>query len=72
MLDDRERKIFAENLNFYMNKFGKSQADIVSDLGINKSTISLALKPFLNNKTISPIINMNIQCDGVKSLAMIC
>ena len=40
MLDDKERKIFAENLNFYMNKFGKTQADIVSDLGVNKSTIS--------------------------------
>ena len=40
MLDEKERKIFADNLNFYMNKFNKSQADIVSDLGINKSTIS--------------------------------
>lgn len=40
MLEDKEKKIFSQNLNFYMNKFGKSQADIVSDLGINKSTIS--------------------------------
>ena len=40
MQQDKERKIFSDNLNYYMNKFGKSQADIVSDLGVNKSTIS--------------------------------
>lgn len=40
MSEERERKIFAENLNAYMKKHGKTQADIVADLQINKSTIS--------------------------------
>ncbi len=35
-----EKKIFADNLNYYMNKHGKTQADLIADLGINKSTIS--------------------------------
>lgn len=35
-----EKKVFAENLNYYMNKSGKNQSDLISDLGLNKSTIS--------------------------------
>ena len=40
MSEDNERLIFSKNLNYYMDKFNKSQADIVVDLGVNKSTIS--------------------------------
>lgn len=40
MSDEKEKKIFSDNLNYYMKKQGKSQADIVADLDINKSTIS--------------------------------
>lgn len=35
-----EKKIFAKNLKHYMDKLGKTQIDIINDLGINKSTIS--------------------------------
>lgn len=40
MSDEKEKRIFSNNLNYYMKKNGKTQADIVIDLGINKSTIS--------------------------------
>ena len=40
MSDEKEKQIFADNLNYYMKKHGKTQADIISDLNINKSTIS--------------------------------
>jgi len=35
-----ERKIFASRLNHYMALHGKTQTDLIHDLGINKSTIS--------------------------------
>lgn len=35
-----EKKIFAKRLNYYMDKTGKTQSDLIDDLGINKSTIS--------------------------------
>lgn len=35
-----QKQIFADNLNYLMQRFGKTQIDIISDLGINKSTIS--------------------------------
>lgn len=40
MSDSDERKVFANNLNYYMKACGKNQADLITDLGINKSTIS--------------------------------
>lgn len=40
MLDDKYKKIFSENLNYYMNLRGKTQTDIINDLDINKSAIS--------------------------------
>lgn len=40
MSDEKEKKIFSSNLNRYMKKTGKTQSDIITDLGINKSTIS--------------------------------
>ena len=40
MSDSEERKIFAHNLNHYMDRASKSQSDLIIDLGINKSTIS--------------------------------
>lgn len=33
-------KVFARNLNYYMSKNGKTQIDLINDLGVNKSTIS--------------------------------
>ena len=40
MLDDKYKKIFSKNLNYYMNLRGKTQTDIINDLDINKSAIS--------------------------------
>lgn len=40
MLDDKYKKIFSKNLNYYMNLRGKNQTDIINDLDINKSAIS--------------------------------
>lgn len=40
MSDEKEKKIFSDNLNYYMKKFNKAQTDIIADLGVNKSTIS--------------------------------
>jgi transcriptional regulator with XRE-family HTH domain len=36
----RETEIFAQNLIFYMDRSGKSQVDLIRDLGVNRSTIS--------------------------------
>ena len=38
--DEKYKKVFSKNLNFYMQLRGKTQTDIVTDLGINKSAIS--------------------------------
>lgn len=38
--DDKYKKKFSENLIFFMNLRGKTQTDIITDLGINKSVIS--------------------------------
>lgn len=38
--DDKYKKIFSKNLNYYMNLRGKEQTDIINDLSINKSAIS--------------------------------
>lgn len=35
-----EKTVFARNLNALMDRNGKTQADIINDLGVNKSTIS--------------------------------
>lgn len=40
MSDEDYRRIFAKKLNKYMEIFNKKQADIINDLGINKSAIS--------------------------------
>lgn len=40
MLDDKYKKIFSKNLNYYMKLRGKTQTDIINDLDINKSAIS--------------------------------
>lgn len=39
-LDDKYKKIFSKNLNYYMNLSNKTQTDIINDLNINKSAIS--------------------------------
>lgn len=38
--DDKYKKCFSKNLNYYMNLKGKTQTDIIYDLNINKSAIS--------------------------------
>lgn len=40
MTDDKYKKLFSKNLNYYMTLKGKTQADIINDLDINKSAIS--------------------------------
>lgn len=40
MSDEVYRKIFSRNLSYYMEKSGKTQADLINDLNINKSAIS--------------------------------
>lgn len=40
MLDNEYRKIFAKNLNRYMQINGKTQADLIKDLKYSSSTIS--------------------------------
>lgn len=40
MSEEKERAIFARNLNYYMKQTGKLQSDIITELHINKSTIS--------------------------------
>lgn len=40
MEDDYYKKIFSQNLKYYMELNEKTQVDIINDLGINKSAIS--------------------------------
>lgn len=40
MTDEIYRKIFSKNLNCYMELNGKTQTDIINDLGFNKSAVS--------------------------------
>lgn len=40
MSEEDYRKIFSEKLNFYMNKCGKTQNDLVRDFGYSASTVS--------------------------------
>lgn len=38
--NEEQRKIFSENLNYYMELKDKTQIDLINDLGFNKSTVS--------------------------------
>ena len=40
MPEEEYRKIFVERLHYYMNLSGKTQNDLVSDLGYSASTVS--------------------------------
>ncbi|MCD7863583.1 MAG: hypothetical protein LUG61_08810 [Lachnospiraceae bacterium] len=40
MGEDYYKKIFSENLKYYMSINEKTQVDIINDLGVNKSSIS--------------------------------
>lgn len=40
MSEDEFKKIFSKKLKYYMNKYEKTQSDLVNDLGFNKSTVS--------------------------------
>lgn len=40
MSDETYKKIFSKNLNRYMEINGKTQSDLINDLGFNKSAVS--------------------------------
>lgn len=40
MQDEIYRRTFSRNLRFYMEKNGKSQVDLINDLGFNRSAVS--------------------------------
>ena len=40
MSDDQYKKVFSENLRYYMMLNGKNQVDLINDLGFNKSAVS--------------------------------
>lgn len=40
MPEETYKKIFSRNLNYYMELNGKSQSDLINDLGFNKSAVS--------------------------------
>lgn len=40
MSDDAYKKIFSKNLNHFMELNGKTQTDLINDLGFNKSAVS--------------------------------
>lgn len=39
-MNSKYKKVFSDNLKQYMSICGKSQADIIADLGFDKSTVS--------------------------------
>lgn len=40
MSEESYQKIFSKNLNYYMTLNGKTQTDLINDLGFNKSAVS--------------------------------
>lgn len=40
MSDEKEKQIFSKNLKYYMELNNKQQIDLITELGVNKSTIS--------------------------------
>ncbi len=40
MPEETYKKIFSKNLNYYMELNGKTQSDLINDLGFNKSAVS--------------------------------
>lgn len=40
MSEDYYKKVFSTNLKRYMDLYGKSQIDLINDLGLNKSAVS--------------------------------
>lgn len=40
MPEEIYKKIFSKNLNYYMELNGKTQTDLITDLGFNKSAVS--------------------------------
>lgn len=40
MSEDNFKKIFSENLKYYLDKNNKTQVDLINDLGFDKSTVS--------------------------------
>lgn len=40
MPEDTYKKIFSKNLNYYMKSNGKTQIDLINDLGFDKSAVS--------------------------------
>lgn len=44
MTDEQQKKVFAENLNYYMELNHKQQIDVAKDLGINATTLNMWCK----------------------------
>lgn len=44
MTDEQQKKVFAENLNYYMELNHKQQIDVAKDLGINPTTLNMWCK----------------------------
>lgn len=44
MTDEEQKKIFAHNLNYYINLNNKQQVDVAKDLGINTTTLNMWCK----------------------------
>lgn len=44
MTDEQQKKVFAENLNYYMELNHKQQVDVAKDLGINATTLNMWCK----------------------------
>lgn len=40
MQDEIYKRTFSKNLRYYMEKNGKSQVDLINDLGLNRSAVS--------------------------------
>lgn len=41
MTDEQQKKIFSQNLNYYISINGKLQNEVAKDLGINASTLNM-------------------------------
>lgn len=40
MAEDEYKRIFAQNLNYYLNLYRKNQMDLIKDLNLSSSTVS--------------------------------
>lgn len=57
--NDRQKLIFASNLNHFIARSGKLQKDVAKDLGINATT----LNSWCTAKSMPPVSKINALCD---------